>query len=50
MPVGNGFEVVNAATGKCMDVEGAYANVGARVWQYTCNGGANQQVTFPLIV
>ncbi|MFF0269035.1 RICIN domain-containing protein [Kribbella sp. NPDC004536] len=50
VPVDNGYEVVNAATGKCMDVEGDYTNAGARVWQYTCDGGANQQVTLPIIV
>ncbi|MFF0269056.1 RICIN domain-containing protein [Kribbella sp. NPDC004536] len=39
----NTFSLVNLWSGKCMDVEGAYTRRGARVWQYTCWGGTNQQ-------
>jgi hypothetical protein len=35
--------LVNAATGKCLDVNGASTDDSAKVQQWTCAGGANQQ-------
>ncbi|MFG3689394.1 RICIN domain-containing protein [Micromonospora sp. NPDC047740] len=37
------FTLVNAASGKCLDVYGQSADDGAKVVQWSCNGQANQQ-------
>ncbi|HEY7224294.1 MAG TPA: trypsin-like serine protease [Micromonosporaceae bacterium] len=40
------FLIVSHNSGQCLDVEGDYVGPGARVWQYTCDLGANQQFRF----
>jgi hypothetical protein len=35
--------LVNRETGKCMDVMNAYSYNGARIQQYTCNGGGSEK-------
>ena len=39
--------LVGAGAGRCLDVAGARRDPGAPVILYACNGGANQQFTFP---
>ncbi|SCF35321.1 Ricin-type beta-trefoil lectin domain-containing protein [Micromonospora viridifaciens] len=46
-PVADGvFTLVNAGSGKCLDVFGQSADDGAPVQQWSCNGQANQQWRF----
>ncbi|MEX0171214.1 RICIN domain-containing protein [Streptomyces sp. LMG1-1-1.1] len=37
------YEIVNAESGLCADVEGGSTTAGAKVVQWTCTGGANQR-------
>ncbi|MEU2613031.1 RICIN domain-containing protein [Micromonospora sp. NPDC007271] len=46
-PVADGvFTLVNAGSGKCLDVYGQSTDDGAKVQQWSCNGQANQQWRF----
>jgi len=40
---GGYYNIVNAASGKCLDVQSKSTANGAAIIQYTCNGGTNQQ-------
>lgn len=40
---GNAVGLVNVASGECMDVFGQSTDDHARVQQWACNGGTNQQ-------
>jgi imidazolonepropionase-like amidohydrolase len=40
------YRLINRNSGKCLDVYGFDRRDGARVQQWSCNGGANQQFTF----
>jgi hypothetical protein len=42
-PTGNGVQIVNRNSGKCLDVEMASTTDGANVLQWTCNGQSNQR-------
>jgi hypothetical protein len=43
VPTGAGFELVDAASGLCLDVTGVSTDDGAPVQVWGCNGGPNQQ-------
>jgi endo-1,4-beta-xylanase len=44
-PVGNPVTLVNANSGRCLDVNGASTTPGTRTQIWDCYGGANQQWT-----
>lgn len=39
----NNFELVNANSGKCMDVQGGGNAHNTNIIQFDCNGGSNQR-------
>ena len=43
VPAGGAVTLVNLASGKCLDVNDRSTDDGAKVQQWTCNGGPNQQ-------
>jgi glucosylceramidase len=42
-----GRDLVNANSGKCLDITGVNAADGARLQVWSCAGGANQKWTVP---
>jgi hypothetical protein len=40
--VPGGYKIINAQSGKCVDVSGASQSNGAQLIQNTCNGAASQ--------
>jgi Ricin-type beta-trefoil lectin domain len=40
-----GFQLINAQTGRCIDVDGNRDGDGTRILQWTCNGASNQKWT-----
>jgi len=44
---GNGFQLVSATNGHCVDVEGRRSDNGTHILHWACNGGPNQLWRFP---